>query len=296
MNLNEMVVFAKVVQAGSFRAAGRELEMPRSTVSRRVSDLEERLGARLLQRTTRKLRLTDVGAAYYRRCARIVTEVEEADLEVMESQATPRGVLRVSAPLSFGVLGPTVTEFLRRYPEVRVEIAFTDRMVDLVEEGVDVAIRVGRLADSTLVSRNLGKGATMVVASPEYLEGRGVPESPADLKDHDCLVFGGGPSRKRWELHAGRVKEEVRVTPRIVANDFGVIHEAALGGLGIAMMPTQICVEHIKAARLQHLLKDWRPPEVPLQAVYPSTRHPSPKVHAFLDLLRERLSPEVWGL
>ena len=296
MNLNEIFVFTKVVQAGSFRAAARELGMPKSTVSRRVSELEERLGARLLQRTTRKLSLTDVGAAYFRRCTRIVAEIEEADFEVMKSQSTPRGVLRLSVPFNFSFLGPTVTEFLRRYPETKIEMLCTDRVVDLVEERIDVAIRVGQLADSTLISRSLGRGTTVVVAAPSYVGRRGVPESPGDLKAHDCLVFGAGHARNHWKLQSGKTTEEVAVSARIVVNDFDIVQEAALSGLGVAMLPLQLCVEHIRAGRLQHLLKQWRSSERPMQAVYSSTRHLSPKISSFLELLREGMTASPWEL
>jgi len=294
MNLNEMLVFTKVVQAGSFRAAARELDMPKSTVSRRVSELEDRLGARLLQRTTRKLSLTDVGSAYFRRCARIVAEVEEADLEVMQTQSQPRGLLRVSVPLTARFLAPTVTEYLRRYPGTRIEMVCTDRVVDLIEDGFDAAIRVGRLTESTLVSRTIGRGATLVVASPSYLEGRPIPTAPADLKSHDCLVFGAGQARSRWTLQSGRRTVEVTVPARLAVNDFDVLMDAALGGLGIAMLPAQACSETIRAGRLHHLLEGWQSPARPMQVVYPSTRQLSPKVRAFLDLLVEMAPP--WEL
>ncbi len=294
MNLNEMVVFAKVVQAGSFRAAARELQMPKSTVSRRVAALEERLGARLLQRTTRKLSLTELGDVYLHHCTRIVAEIEEAELAVTKLQAAPRGVLRVSAPLNPGFLGPTITEFLRRYPETRIEMVSTDRVVDLVAEGIDVAIRVGRLADSTLICRALGKGSMLVVASPDYVDRHGAPETPNDLKTHDCLVFAAGQTRTQWQLRSGQTTSNVTVSARIVVNDFGILQQAALTSLGIALLPLQLCLEHIEAGRLVHLLPDWRPPDVPMQAVYPSTRHLSPKLTSFLDLLRAQLSLATW--
>src|SRR5262245_12668013 len=182
MDLNELVVFARVVQTGSFTAAAAALGMPKSTVSRKVSELEERLGSRLLQRTTRKLSLTDVGRTYFEYCARIVGEVEDAERAVSSLQETPRGLLRVTTGINVTFLGPILSDFLKRYPEVRLEVLATGRVVDLVEERFDVGIRAGPLAESTLIARSLGNATWFHVASPEYLEKRGRPRAPADLK------------------------------------------------------------------------------------------------------------------
>src|SRR4051794_6644985 len=178
MDLNEMLVFTRVVQAGSFTAGAAALGMPKSSVSRKVSELEERLKARLLQRTTRKLSLTDVGRIYYEHCARIVSEVEDAERAVNSLQETPRGLLRVTAPTNFAFLGPIVSDYLKRYPEVRVDLFCTGRTVDLVEERFDVAIRAGALADSSLIARSLGSAKWLLVATPAYLKKRGRPKSP----------------------------------------------------------------------------------------------------------------------
>src|SRR5258708_38364368 len=192
MDLNEMLVFARVVQAGSFTTAAAALGMPKSTVSRKVSELEERLKARLLQRTTRKLSLTDVGRTYYDYCARIVGEVEDAERAVSSLQETPRGLLRVTAPINVAFLGPIVSDFLKRYPEVRLELFCTGRSVDLVEERFDIGIRAGTLADSTLIAKSLGTVKWFLVATPAYLKKHGRPKSPEDLKKHDCMFFGAG--------------------------------------------------------------------------------------------------------
>ncbi|HUH02971.1 MAG TPA: LysR family transcriptional regulator, partial [Kofleriaceae bacterium] len=192
MDLNEILIFTRVVQAGSFTGAARSLEMPKSTVSRKVSELEERLGARLLQRTTRKLSLTDVGRTYFEHAARVVAEVEEAEQAVTRMQEAPRGLLRVTTPLNFGYLGPMVASFLDRYPEVQVEIVCADRVVDLVHEGFDVAVRAGELGDSTSIARNLGALESFVIASPAFLARHGAPEQPRDLERFDCVVFGAG--------------------------------------------------------------------------------------------------------
>lgn len=287
MDLNELLVFARVVQAGSFTAAARGLRMPKSTVSRKVSELEERVGAQLLQRTTRKLRLTEVGQAYYEHCARIVAEAEAAEQAVTRMQAAPHGLLRVTAPLTFNLLGPLVAEFLRRYPEVQLELVCTDRTVDLVEEGFDLAIRAGRLADSSLVARRLGSIERLVVAAPSYVKARGAPRAPKELEQHDCLLFGAGREGNIWSLQAGGWSVEVSIRARLVVNEPDMLRAVTLAGAGVALLPNIHCTTDIAAGHLQRILPDWSSPGAPVHAVYPSTRHHSPKVKAFLDFLRE---------
>jgi DNA-binding transcriptional LysR family regulator len=294
MDLNEMVVFTKVVQAQSFIGASRELGMPKSTVSRKVSDLEERLGARLLQRTTRKLSLTEVGRAYYQHAERVVAEAEEAELAVTRLQATPRGQLRVTMPLNFDYFAPVVTSFLARYPEVDVELVGADRVVDLVQEGFDVAVRAGNLADSTLVGRHLGELKSIVVASPKFLAKHGIPKAPAELSRFACLAFGAGPDRASWKLSKGGQTLTVEVRPRLVVNDFEFLHEGARAGLGIAMMPVFRASEDLRTKRLRHVLPEWCSPSIPLHVVYASTRYLSPKVKAFVDHVREGMTQSPW--
>ncbi|AKJ05690.1 LysR family transcriptional regulator [Archangium gephyra] len=288
MDLNELLVFAKVVQSGSFTVAAKGLRMPKSTVSRKVSELEERVGAQLLQRTTRKLRLTEVGQAYYEHCARIVAEAEQAELAVTRMQAAPHGLLRVTAPLTFSFLGPIVAEFLKRYPEVQLELVCTDRSVDLMEEGFDLAVRAGRLADSSLIARKLGNVERAVVAAPSYLEERGAPKSPKDLERHDCLVFGAGMEGNVWTLHSGNKSLQVSVRARLVVNEPDMLRAVALAGAGIALLPTLPSATDFTTGRLRRILPDWSSAGAPVHAVYPSTRHHSPKVMAFVDFLRER--------
>jgi len=296
MDLNEILVFTKVVQAGSFIGASRELDMPKSTVSRKVSDLEARLGARLLQRTTRKLSLTEVGQAFYQHSVRVVAEAEEAELVVGRMQEVPRGLLRVTAPLNFGYLGPIVASFLTRYPEVQVEMVCADRVVDLIEEAFDVAVRAGHLADSTLIARSLGVLRSYVVASPAFLKKNGTPKEPHDLERFDCVIFGAGADRSSWKLHRNGETLTIDVRARFTVNDFDFLDEAARAGLGVAMLPVFRCIENIRTKRLERVLPEWCSPEIPLHAVYPSTRHLSPKVKAFLDHLHERVTPRPWEL
>ena len=296
MDLNEILVFARVVHAGSFTAAARELGMPKSTVSRKVSELEERLGSRLLQRTTRKLSLTDVGRTYYDYSARIVGELEEAERAVSSLQATPRGLLRVTAPVNVAFLGPIVSDYLKRYPEVRLDLFCTGRHVDLVEERFDLGIRAGTLADSTLIARGLGIVSWILVAAPAYLKKRGRPRSPDDLKKHDCLLFGVGIESAGVRLENGDKSLPVALAPRLMVSDMDVLHAVASAGLGIALLPAYRCGDDLRAKRLERVLGDWNAPSTPVHVVYPSVRHVSPKVKSFVDHLQERMTPSPWEL
>ncbi|MCA9620936.1 MAG: LysR family transcriptional regulator [Myxococcales bacterium] len=294
MDLNEIFVFTKVVQNGSFVGASRDLGMPKSTVSRKVAQLEERLGARLLQRTTRRLSLTDMGHAFYRHASRVVEEAEEAERVVDRMQEVPRGALRVTAPLNFGFLGPIVASFLERYPEVELELVCGDRLVDLVEEGFDLAVRAGRLADSSLVARHLGEMSSHVVAAPAFLDRHGRPEAPHELERLAAVFFGGGGTRRAWTLLGEGRNVTVTVQARFTVNDYDFLDEAVLAGVGIAMLPIFRCADHLRGGRLERLLPAWCSPATPLHAVYPTARHLSPTVRAFLDHLRDRLTPPPW--
>jgi DNA-binding transcriptional LysR family regulator len=289
IDLNEMVVFSKVVQAGSFVGAARELSMPKSTVSRKVSELESRLGARLLHRTTRKLSLTEAGSAYYQHAVRVVAMADEAERAVTALQQTPSGLLRVTSPLNVGYLGPIVASFLLEQTEVQIELVCTDRVVNLVEEGFDVAIRAGKLADSSLVARSLGFMQSYVVASPTFLKRNGTPKVPADLEALECLIFGAAPEPNTWTLQSSTGEARVRVHGRVVVNDFDILHECALGGLGVAILPVHRCVVDLQEKRLRRVLVDWCTREIQMHAVYASTRHVSPAIKAFLDHVQREM-------
>ncbi len=293
VHLDEILIFTKVVQAGSFTAAGRELGMPKSTASRKISQLEERLGARLLHRTTRKLSLTDAGRAYYQHATHVAAALEEAEQAVARLQETPRGLLRVTAPMNLDYLSPMLRSFLKRYPEVRIELVCTDRVIDLVDEGFDVAIRIGRLPSSSLVGRNMGTIRSFVVATPTFLKKNGTPKTPRDLEHLDCIVFGGARAGSTWQLEAA-TQTSVVVRARYTVNDFDFLHEAVLAGLGLALLPTYRCVADLRARRLRRVLRNWSSPAVPIHAVYPSTRHLSPKVKAFLDHLSQSVAARPW--
>ena len=296
MDLNEILVFARVVQAGSFTRAAAELGMPKSTVSRKVSDLEERLKSRLLQRTTRKLSLTDVGRTYYDYCARVVGEIEDGERAVSRLQERPRGLLRVTAPVNVAFLGPIVSDYLKRYPEVRLDLFCTARAVDLVEERFDLGIRAGTLADSTLIARSLGSARWFLVATPAYLKRRGRPRSPDDLKKHDCLLFGTGIDNAGVRLENADTSVQVALSARLMVTDMDILHAVAAAGLGIALLPASRCAEDLRARRLERVLADWNAPSTPVHVVYPSTRHLSPKVKTFVEHLHERMTPPPWEL
>ena len=296
MDLNEILVFARVVQAGSFTRAAAELGMPKSTVSRKVSDLEERLKSRLLQRTTRKLSLTDVGRTYYDYCARVVGEIEDGERAVSRLQERPRGLLRVTAPVNVAFLGPIVSDYLKRYREVRLDLFCTARAVDLVEERFDLGIRAGTLADSTLIARSLGSARWFLVATPAYLKRRGRPRSPDDLKKHDCLLFGTGIDNAGVGLENADTSVQVALSARLMVTDMDILHAVAAAGLGIALLPASRCAEDLRAGRLERVLADWNAPSTPVHVVYPSTRHLSPKVKTFVEHLHERMTPPPWEL
>ncbi len=296
MDLNEILVFTHVVQAGSFVGASTRLGIPKSTVSRKVADLEKRLNARLLQRTTRKLSLTDVGRTYFDQCARIVGEIEDAERMVTSLQNSPRGALRVTSGPNVAWLGPILGAYLKRYPDVRVELVATTRAVDLVEERFDVGIRAGALADSTIVARSLGRVTWFLVATPAYLKKHGRPRTPEDLAKHDILFFGAGLDGVGPRLEKDGRTVQLTLSPRLAANDMDLLYAVASAGLGIAVLPAFLLVADVRAQRLSRVLPDWNAASVPIHAVYPSTRYLSPKVKTFLDHLQAALTPAPWEL
>ncbi len=296
MDLNEIAVFTRVVQAGSFSAAARALGMPKSTVSRKVSDLEERLNARLLQRTTRKLSLTDAGRTYFDYGVRIVNEIEAAESAVGSLQDTPRGLLRVTAGLNATWLGDIMADFMKRYPEVQLEVLCTGRAVDLVEERFDIGIRAGVLADSSLIARSLGTVTWFFVATAGYLKKRRRPRTPEDLVEHDCLLFGAGSTTVHLRLEGGDAPVDVAVRARMLVSDMDIIHSAAIAGVGIALLPAFRCVEDLRAHRFERVLRDWSAPSTPVHVVYPTARLLSAKVKAFVEHLQKRMTPPPWEI
>ncbi len=296
IDVNDMLIFAQVAESGGFSAAARILGMPKSTVSRRVSELEAALGVRLLQRTTRTLSLTDVGSAYAKRCRELRGEIEEANEVVASAGVTPRGQLRVTAPIEIGrrYIAPCLAEFAMRYDAVKVELDLSDVARDLVAEGWDLAIRVGELADSSLIARKLGPTQQFLCAAPTYLEGRDEIAHPSDLADHDTLVMTAGIGGFVWRFKGAEGAVELAVEPRAESNDFEAVSRMAVAGLGIARLPSWVARKHLESGALVPLLTDYRPVDLGVYVVYPSRQHHSAKLQRFLELLDERLSPAPW--
>lgn len=295
MDLNEIYIFNQVVEAGSFTAAARDLDMPKSTVSRKVAELEDRLGTRLLHRTTRRLHLTDAGRTFHSYAARAVAEVDAAERAIAASTEVPRGPLRVSAPVGMSFLGPLCAKFTKRCPEVELELVCSDRVVDLIDEGFDLAIRVGPLADSSLIARRLTSWRSLLVASRGYLKRRKKPATPGDLEAHDCIVFGTSSQQRKWRLQVGRTATEVSVRGRVMTNDLDAIDDAVRSGVGVALMPPWRCAAELRDRRLVRVLPDATGPEVSLYAVYPSRRHVSPNVREFVEGVVRELEGVAWG-
>jgi DNA-binding transcriptional LysR family regulator len=289
-DLNDVVVFARVARERSFTKAANALGMPKSTVSERVARLEAKLGVRLLERTTRSLRLTASGTAYFARIARIVQELEDAEVAVSAAHKMPRGLLRVASPLLFAqvFLADVVSEYLTRFPEVQVELVVADRAFDLLEEGFDVAVHVIGGMDAQIVARKLGIGGRVCVASPGYVAARGTPKEPDELTGHDCLVS-GSTRGVTWGFERDGASHAVAVLARYAVSSVELAHRAALAGHGITVLPSFLCDKDLAAGRLVRVLTDWSPGEVQVHFVYPSHRHLSARVRAFVDLVVERL-------
>ena len=292
VDMNDMTVFAAVVEHSGFSAAGRALGLPKSNVSRRVARLEDALGARLLERSTRRLRLTEVGTIYHRHCRRIVEEAEHAERSVDELLEVPRGLLRVAATITAGqqLLGPLVAEFLTGHPEIDLDLTLTNRPVDAIEEGFDVVVRVGALADSGLIAKALGASRFHLYAGTAYMGARDAPDDPAMLAGHDCLVMGEDPSPTTWRLSSRGGERTIRVRPRVTVNDYTTLRRVAVDGGGIAPLPSYMCDELEQSGELIRVLPGWSLPPVPFHAVFPSHRGATPKVRAFLDFLAERIA------
>ena len=290
-DLNAMALFARVVEAESFTAAARAQGLSKSAVSKQIARLEDRLGARLLNRTTRRLSLTEAGSAFYEACQKVVAEAESAEQAVTHLAAAPRGQLRVNAPMSFGQLhvAPMLPEFLGACPELSLDLDLNDRQVDLVEEGYDVAIRIGVLDDSSLIVRRLAPSRNILCAAPAYLEAHGHPSVPADLTEHNVLLYSYRTRGSVVRLRGSGGERSVTVRGRLRVNNGDALLAAALGGLGIAFLPSFIVGDALRAGDLQCLLPDWRDAaEAGVHAVYPASRNLSPKVRVFVDFLSRR--------
>lgn len=288
--LTSMKVFAAVVDCGSFAAAADRLDISRAMASKYLSHLEERLGTRLLQRTTRKLTLTESGSAYYERCAQILADIAEAEEGAVHLTEAPRGTLRLTVPVSFGLLhmGPLISEYLKRYPDARVDVMLVDRRVDLIEEGLDLAVRIGELGESGLIAKRLGSDRIAVCAAPDYLKRHGAPKTLADLARHNCLTYSYATFGDEWRATArdGSL-HTVKVSGSLRASNGDMAKLAALAGIGLIRQPLFLIGEDLRAGRLVEVLSEYRAEELGIYAVYPSRKHLSAKVRAFVDLLAE---------
>ncbi|MGY3869302.1 LysR substrate-binding domain-containing protein [Aeromonas crassostreae] len=287
MDLNAALILVRIVDKGSFTAAARELGMTKATVSRRIAELEQRLGVRLLYRSTRQLTLTEEGEAYYLRCSKAVNELAEAELMLSASQQEVTGLLKLAVPIETGqlVVARMIARFLQAYPALRVELDLTNRVVDPISEGLDAVVRVGDMLDSNLAARRLWSTERILCASPDYLAGQDPIEGPMDLANHERILVSSGFLAHQWRFERGA--EEVLVDPpsRFVVNNITCAREAAKVGLGLASLPAMLCHDELAAGTLVSLLPEWRQPRVSLYLLFPERRLMPRKLRAFIDFM-----------
>jgi len=293
--LQGMEAFVRVVELGSFAGAADALGLSRAMVSKHVGALEARLGVRLLQRTTRRLSLTEIGRSYFERARDVLQQIAEAEDAAAALQSAPRGTLRLNAPVSFGVqhLAPALAAFQTQYPDLHVDLTLSDRFVDIVEEGVDLAIRIGRLQDSALIARRLAPCRIVIAAAPAYLAAHGTPAHPHDLAGHNCLGYAYATREGEWFFHGGDGRPvTVKVRGNLVTNNGDALLAAGLAGQGIIRVPTFMVGDTPIDGALRIVLPDWRAYDLTIHAVYPVNRHLAAKVRVFVDFLADRFRGE----
>jgi len=292
----EMRAFVSVVNAGSFVRAAESLSLSKTAVSRLVADLEGRLGTRLLQRTTRKLSLTPEGEVFHERCKSLLDGLEEAEAELSAQTGEVIGLLRVNVPTTFGLLqlAPLWPRFMAAHPKLRLEVTLADRVVDLVEEGYDLAVRIARLPSSSLISRQLTSTRMVLCASPEYLQRHGTPQHPSEVADHAVITYVLLATGDTWTFEGPEGPAEVKVTPRMRTNSGDTCCAAAVGHQGIVLQPSFLVGSHLASGALVEVLPAWRSIELGIYAVYPSRKHLTPKVRALIDFLAEAFHTPVW--
>jgi DNA-binding transcriptional LysR family regulator len=286
--LTSMELFVKAVETGSFSATARSMNLTPSAVSKQISRLEDRLGARLFNRTTRQLAATGEGRAYYERCQQILADIQEAEAAVAELNTEPRGALRVNMPVVFGRrhIVPILGEFLERYPYVSMELSMSDQFVDPIAEGADMLIRVGELKDSSLIARKLAEARRVVAAAPAYWKKNGTPQKPEELRAHNCLTYSYLSSGNTWRMTDLKGKEHViQAKGNLASNNGEALLEAAAEGLGVVNLPTWMVGPDLESGRLTEVLADYAQPEPSVHVIYPPGRHLSAKVRAFVDFL-----------
>lgn len=284
-----MHMFVRVVETGSFSAVAREMNSTQPTISKNIAELESWLGAKLLNRSTRSLRLTETGTDYYERCVAILADVEDAEQMVGHLQTQPRGTVRVSTVVAFGRLHlvPRLEDFFKRYPEIKVDIRLSDRMVDLVEEGVDVAIRMGELADSSLIAKKLCACPYVTVAAPAYLKVNGIPKHPRDLRDHNYIIYSDTGSRSETRFKDQNEPFFVKVEGNLTTNNTEGLRAALISGIGIARTPRWLVADAIGKGELVPVLAPFQPEPLGIHAVYPPGRHLPSKVRSFIDYISD---------
>jgi len=290
-----MRAFVATVGANGFAAAARALDVPRSKISKQIQALEEAIGVQLLQRTTRSLHLTEAGAEYYDACRDVIASLDEAEQRARTGMGEIRGVLRVNAPMSFGLsrLGPLIPRFNELHPNVELQVVLSDQQVDPVKGGFDVTIRIASLPDSSMIARSLAPAPRIMVASPDYLAREGTPQTPKDLAHHKCLSYGYLQSGVSLQLCNGKETQRVTVSGPLHANNGDILAQAAVAGMGIALLPNFIIERAVADGRLVPVLCDWEAPAITVNAVYPSSRRVPMKTRAFIDFLVAELSVEA---
>jgi len=294
IDLNAFAAYAKVVETGSFTAAAEALKLSKSMVSRQISMLEDELGVRLLNRTTRKLNVTEAGAVVFERAARIVAEAEEAERDAVCIEGAVRGKLRVNAPMTFGIreLGPVMPKFIARYPELVVELELNDRRVDLMEEGYDVSLRISPLVDSSLIARQLAPVRRLVVGTPAYFDKHGIPKHPRDLADHTFILYSQVQRPDLLEMQDAAGKRiQVEVKGPLLCNNADAANAVLMAGQALSVSPDFISYEALRSGALLSVLDEWQAPPLMLHVIYPHTRHLSAKVRAFVDFAVEEFGP-----
>ncbi|HHP0478953.1 LysR family transcriptional regulator [Vibrio campbellii] len=289
--LSAMRAFVRVVQTGSFSATGREMNTSQTTISKKVAALEKKIGVKLLARSSRDHALTPAGAKYYQTCVDILGELDEAEAEARSEVASPQGTIRISAPVAFGriLLAPIMAEFFQRYPDIKMDLQLSDQHTDLISDGIDVAIRAKQLEDSTLIARHLFDNPMLVLAAPSYLQQRGEPKAPEDLKQHNCLVYSRMKDINVWSFTKQNQKYAVAVNGNFQSDNGDVLLEVALTGMGIVILPIWMVEHHLQEGRLTQLMSDYTGQNLPFNAVYLQSRYTPLKVRCLIDYLKEKL-------
>lgn len=297
VDITDWAVFARAAELSSLSAAGRDLRMSAAVVSNRIAKLEKHLGVRLLNRTTRRVNLTEEGALFYEHCIRILNEIEQIETNIAARREQPRGVLTVSAPVAFGRLhiAPHVPAFVERFPEMQIRLHLTDRLIDIVNEGADLAIRIADLKNYSFIVRKLAANRRVIVASPSYLEAHGTPRTPQDLLDHNCLLLRfPGSQQFQWSLEGDEGIVTLPVSGSMDSDNGEVLREWCLDGIGLALKSLWEIGPDLKAGRLKVVLPAWRPPSHAVYALYPHSRYLPPRVRAFIDFLLETYGPKPY--